>query len=74
MTLDPVAKIFIVVGIVLIIAGIAWQFGLIQSLRLGRLPGDIAIERENMRFYFPITTAILLSVILTLVSWLFRRG
>ncbi len=74
MTLDPVAKIFIVVGIVLIIAGIAWQFGFIQSLRLGRLPGDIAIERENMRFYFPITTAILLSVILTLVSWLFRRG
>jgi membrane protein implicated in regulation of membrane protease activity len=40
---------------------------------LGRLPGDIAIERENFRFYFPLGTSILLSILLSLVAWLFRR-
>ena len=40
---------------------------------LGRLPGDIAIERESFRFYFPLGTSILLSILLSLVAWLFRR-
>ena len=40
---------------------------------LGRLPGDIAIERENFRIYFPLGTSILLSILLSLVAWLFRR-
>lgn len=40
---------------------------------VGRLPGDIAIERENVRFYFPITTSILLSLLLTALLWLFGR-
>ena len=45
------------------------------GLRLGRLPGDVAVERERWRFYFPLGTSILLSVVLTLLFWLFgRRG
>ena len=40
---------------------------------LGRLPGDIVIERENFRFYFPITTMVLISLVLSLVFWLFRK-
>lgn len=40
---------------------------------LGRLPGDIVIERENFRFYFPLATSILISVLLSLVAWFFRR-
>ncbi|MGE3680953.1 MAG: DUF2905 domain-containing protein [Bdellovibrionales bacterium] len=71
--LDPIAKFFIVSGIVLIVAGIAWQGGWIQGLRLGRLPGDIVIERQNMRLYFPLTTGILISVVLTVLAWLFQR-
>ncbi len=40
---------------------------------LGRLPGDIAIKRENFSFYFPLGTCILISVVLSLIFWLFRR-
>lgn len=73
MNLDPFAKFLIITGVVLIIAGCLWQLGWIQALKLGRLPGDIVVEKENMRFYFPITTGILISVVLSLLAWLFRR-
>jgi hypothetical protein len=72
-SLDPVAKILIGSGFALVILGIAWQMGWLQSFRLFRLPGDIAIEKENMKFYFPITTMILISAVLSLISWLLRR-
>ena len=56
-------------GVVLIVAE---RF---PGLRIGRVPGDIAVERERWRFYFPLGTSILLSVVLTLLFWLFgRRG
>jgi hypothetical protein len=71
--MDPIAKTFIIVGVTLIIIGVAWQFGLIQALRLGRLPGDISIQNENSSFYFPLTTSILLSVILSAVMWLLGK-
>ena len=71
--MDPTAKVLIGLGVLLIVVGIGWHFGWVQALRLGRLPGDVSIERENMRVYFPITTMIIVSVVLTLLSWLFRR-
>jgi glucose-6-phosphate-specific signal transduction histidine kinase len=71
--MDPIAKGLIFIGIALILVGLAWQFGWIQAIRLGRLPGDILIERENSRFYFPLTTSILISLILSALMWLFRR-
>lgn len=73
MSLDPVAKALIVLGCLFVVAGVAWQLGWLQSLRLGRLPGDIAVERENFRFYFPLTTGLLLSGLLTLLAWILRR-
>lgn len=73
MTLDPFAKILIIVGILLILAGIGWQFGWLQNLKIGRLPGDIYIEKENIKIYIPLTTGILISLIFALISWLFRK-
>ena len=63
--------VLIVAGIVLLLMGIAWP--LITRLGLGRLPGDIVVERGNFRFYFPIVTSLILSAVLTLVVWLFRK-
>ena len=64
-----------VAGLVLVIIGLAVYFSdRIPGLgRLGRLPGDIAVRRENFSFYFPLGTSILLSIILTLVLYLVRR-
>ena len=61
----------IVLGAILLLIGIAWP--LITRLGLGRLPGDVVVERGNFRFYFPIVTSLLISAIITLVAWLFRR-
>jgi hypothetical protein len=69
---EGMGKLLIVLGVVLIVIGVAVQFpGKIPWL--GRLPGDISIQRENFSFYFPIATGIVLSVILSLLFWLFRR-
>ena len=64
-------RILIVVGVVLLVAGVLWPY--LTRLGLGRLPGDIVIERENFRFYFPLVTSILVSIVLTALFWLFRR-
>ena len=66
-------RFLIAVGVVLVIVGLAVTFGGRLPLRLGRLPGDIAIHGRNSSFYFPITTCILLSVALSLVMWILRR-
>ena len=62
----------ITVGIILILLGVLWPW--LSKLGLGRLPGDIVIERDNFRFYFPITTSILVSILLSILFWfLFRK-
>ncbi|MFP5350497.1 MAG: DUF2905 domain-containing protein [Gammaproteobacteria bacterium] len=58
-------------GIVLLAVGLAWPW--LTKLGLFRLPGDIVIERENFRFYFPLTTMIVVSVAVSLLLWLFRK-
>lgn len=73
MQIDPVAKIFIIIGAMLICFGIAWQFGWLQNIKIGRLPGDIRIEREGFNFYFPLTTCVLISIIIGLINWLFKK-
>jgi hypothetical protein len=67
-----IGKLLIVAGIVLVALGLLFQLGA-RLPWLGRLPGDFAIEREHFRFYFPLTTSILISVALSLVLWLLRR-
>lgn len=64
-------RILVTLGIVLIIVGLAWPW--LARFGLGRLPGDIVIERENFRFYFPITSMVLASLVLSLIFWLFRK-
>ena len=69
--MNPIAKLLIGGGVFLIVLGVIWQFGG-KFLHLGRLPGDIAIERENFRFYFPIATSILISIVLSAILYLIR--
>ena len=64
-------RYLIIAGIVLLLAGLAWP--LIAKLGLGRLPGDITWQRGNTRVYFPLMTCLILSVILSLALYLFRR-
>jgi hypothetical protein len=66
-----VSRFLIVAGVILLLAGLAWP--LLTRLGLGRLPGDIMVERGNFRFYFPLATSLVISVFLTLLFWLFRR-
>ena len=61
----------ITLGIVLLVAGLLWP--LLQKFGLGRLPGDIVIERGNFRFYLPLGTSILISLVLSLLFWLLNR-
>lgn len=65
------AKWLITLGIVLIALGLLWP--LISKLGFGNLPGDIRIERRGFTFYFPFTSGLLLSLVLTLILWIFRR-
>ena len=65
------SRTLIIIGIVLVILGLLWPW--LQKSGLGRLPGDIALERDNFRFYFPITTSVIVSIIITLLFWLFRK-
>jgi hypothetical protein len=65
------ARWLIIAGVVLIVLGLAWP--LIAKLGLGRLPGDIHIEREGYSFYFPIVTGLIISVVLSLILWFLRK-
>jgi hypothetical protein len=69
----PLGRLLIVAGLLLVVAGLAVTFGGRLPLRLGRLPGDIAIHGKNSSFYFPLTTCVLLSVLVSLVLWILRR-
>jgi hypothetical protein len=65
------SRTFILLGIILVAVGLLWPWT--GWLRLGRLPGDIVVERQNFTLYFPITSGLLISVALTLFLWLVNR-
>ncbi len=65
------SRFLIVLGIVIVLIGLAWPW--LSKLGLGRLPGDIVIRRENFSFYFPIVSSLALSIVASLLFWLFRR-
>jgi hypothetical protein len=65
--MKDLGRILILVGIVIAIVGVGLTAG------LGRLPGDIVVRRGNFSFFFPLMTSIILSIVLTLVLWFFRR-
>ena len=64
-------KALIILGLAIVVIGLTWPW--LKKLPLGRLPGDIVVQREGFRLYFPLTTAVLLSLVVTLLFWLFRR-
>jgi hypothetical protein len=64
-------RILLVFGVVLLVVGAA--IILAEKLGLGRLPGDIRVQTENGVFYFPLMTCIVISAVLSLIFWLFRR-
>jgi hypothetical protein len=64
-------KNLIIMGVVLVCIGLLWP--LVVKLPLGRLPGDIIIRKENMNFYFPLSTSVIISIIASILFWLFRK-
>ena len=64
-------KSLIILGVTILMVGLLWPW--IQKLGLGRLPGDFAIEKDNFKFFFPLTTSIIISIVLTILIWLFTR-
>lgn len=64
-------RVLIVLGSLLLLAGLAWPW--LRKLPLGRLPGDIVIDRPGFRFFFPLATMIIVSLLVSLILWLLRR-
>ncbi|MDQ3620922.1 MAG: DUF2905 domain-containing protein [Verrucomicrobiota bacterium] len=70
--MHEIGKLLVIAGVVLIVAGaLLWKTGGLGGL--GRLPGDLVVQKGNSTFYFPIVTCLLVSLALTLLSWLFRK-
>ena len=65
------ARVLIVLGALILAVGLLWPY--LSQLGLGRLPGDIVIERGNTTFYFPLMTCLLISVVFSLVLWIANR-
>jgi Protein of unknown function (DUF2905) len=65
------SRLLIALGLLIFAAGVLWP--LLTKLGLGRLPGDIVIQRDSFQFYFPLMTSILLSVVFSVVLWLVNR-
>ncbi len=70
--MNPFGRSLVLIGILLVVVGLLFSFGP-RIPWLGRLPGDIYIQRGNFTFYFPLATCVVLSLIITLVLYLFRR-
>ena len=64
-------KGLITVGLIIVAIGLLWPW--LSKLPLGRLPGDIIIDRPGFKFYFPVTTSIVISIVVSALLWFFRR-
>ena len=64
-------RFLVVIGVSLVVLGLAWSW--VRRVPLFRLPGDIVIDRPGFRFFFPITTMLLISVVISLIAWVLRR-
>lgn len=65
------SRTLIIIGLAIVAVGLLWPW--LGRLGLGRLPGDIFIERDNFSLYLPVTTGLLISVVLSLILWFFSR-
>lgn len=64
-------RILVLIGIIILAIGLLWP--VISKMPFGKLPGDIAIKREGFQLYFPITTMIIISLVLSVILWLFKK-
>ena len=64
-------RFLIVAGVAILLVGVAWPW--IARLGLGRLPGDINIERDGWSFHFPLVTSIVVSIVVSILFWIFRK-
>ncbi len=71
--MNHIGRLIIIIGVFFVIVGVVVYFWGDKFSWLGRLPGDIRVEKENFRFYFPITTMIIISVVVSLLIRLFQR-
>ena len=70
--MQDAGKLLFILGLVIVVAG-AWLWSGRGLGWLGRLPGDISYQSGDFKFYFPVTTCVLISIVLTLVAWILRR-
>lgn len=70
--MSGLGRSLVIIGLILVTVGLYISFGP-RIPFLGKLPGDILIKKENFSFYFPLTTSIIISLLLSLILWLFRR-
>jgi hypothetical protein len=68
---EQMQRVLILLGLVMVAAGLAWPW--LRRIPLGRLPGDIHIVREGFSFHFPIVSCIVVSLLVSLILWIFRR-
>jgi hypothetical protein len=71
LTSVPMNRLLIIFGTILIVAGLIWPW--LRRMPLFHLPGDIVIDRPGFKFFFPLTSMLLISAIISLLTWLFRR-
>ncbi|HEY2404185.1 MAG TPA: DUF2905 domain-containing protein [Steroidobacteraceae bacterium] len=64
-------RLLIIFGTILIVAGLTWPW--LRRMPLFHLPGDIVIDRPGFKFFFPLTSMLLISAVISLLTWLFRR-
>ena len=69
--MSPIQRLLIVVGVLILLAGLAWPY--LLRIGLGRLPGDLLVRRGGVTFYAPIVTCLVVSIALSLILWLARR-
>ncbi|MEE9287366.1 MAG: DUF2905 domain-containing protein [Gammaproteobacteria bacterium] len=65
------SRLLISIGLALVLLGVMWPW--LSKIGLGRLPGNIVIERENFRFYLPLTTGVIVSILVTALMWIMRK-
>ncbi len=64
-------RTLIVIGLLIVVVGLAWKP--LSSLPLFRLPGDLVVDRPGFKFFFPLTTMLIVSVVVSVILWLFRK-
>jgi len=65
------ARTLITIGVILVVLGLCWP--LLQKINLGRLPGDIVFKSGRLKVYFPLTTCLIISVVLSILFWIWRK-